>query len=79
MEESILNLVIIGSGPAGCTAAIYACRAGLKPYLVTGEDVGGQLVITPEIGATILPGLSSCKNSRNMPKRQAQYSYLIRW
>ena len=50
MEEEILNLVIIGSGPAGCTAAIYACRAGLKPYLVTGEDAGGQLVITPEIG-----------------------------
>jgi thioredoxin reductase (NADPH) len=47
--EKILNLVIIGSGPAGCTAAIYASRAGLSPVLVAGPDAGGQLVTTPEI------------------------------
>lgn len=44
------DVVILGSGPAGCTAAVYASRAGLNPVLVSGPDEGGQLVTTPEIG-----------------------------
>lgn len=49
MEDKILNTVIIGSGPAGYTAAIYCSRAMLNPVLITGEDFGGQLATTPEI------------------------------
>ena len=49
MEDKILNTVIIGSGPAGYTAAIYCCRAMLNPVLITGSDFGGQLATTPEI------------------------------
>ncbi|MBN1683890.1 MAG: thioredoxin-disulfide reductase [Gammaproteobacteria bacterium] len=43
------RLIILGSGPAGCTAAIYAARAHLKPMLITGMQVGGQLTSTTEI------------------------------
>lgn len=49
MQRQHHSLIILGSGPAGYTAAVYAARANLKPVVITGMEQGGQLMTTTEV------------------------------
>ncbi len=48
-ESKVEKLIIIGSGPAGLTAAIYAARGGQSPLVISGREAGGQLVLTTDV------------------------------
>ncbi|AHI04774.1 thioredoxin reductase [Bdellovibrio bacteriovorus W] len=48
-EQVIENVIIIGSGPAGLTSAIYTSRANLQPLMIEGEESGGQLMTTTDV------------------------------
>jgi len=69
MENKVHKLIIIGSGPAGLTAAVYAARANLEPIIIDGDEPGGQLVKTSYVenwpGEKSILGLKLMMNMRD--------------
>ena len=78
------QLIVLGSGPAGYTAAIYAARANLKPLIITGLQVGGQLTTTTEVenwpgGHHTLQGNELVENMKDHAERmgaEIKYDYI---
>ena len=48
-DNTVYKIIIIGSGPAGLTSAIYAARGGMNPLVISGEQPGGQLILTNDV------------------------------
>lgn len=65
-------LIILGSGPAGFSAAVYAARANLQPVLITGSTVGGQLTTTTEVDNW--PGDSEGLQGPNLMQRMQKHA-----
>lgn len=79
MEQ--VKCLIIGSGPAGYTAAIYAARADLKPVMYEGMEPGGQLTTTTEVDnfPGYPEGVEGPKMMEDMKKQAARFGTDIRW
>jgi len=79
MAEYRNQILIIGSGPAGYAAAIYTARAGLKPMLISGSEIGGQLTLSSEIEnyPGFFPSTSSTDLMDTMQQQALKFGTII--
>lgn len=69
-RPEIENVIIVGSGPAGWSAAIYTARANLRPLLITGNELGGQIALTTEVEN--FPGFEQIQGPELVERMQKQ-------
>lgn len=69
-RPEIEDVIIIGSGPAGWSAAIYTARANLRPLLITGNEMGGQIALTTEVEN--FPGFEQIQGPELVERMQKQ-------
>jgi thioredoxin reductase (NADPH) len=69
-RPEIENVIIMGSGPAGWSAAIYTARANLRPLLITGNEMGGQIALTTEVEN--FPGFEQIQGPELVERMQRQ-------
>ncbi|MCX6032398.1 MAG: thioredoxin-disulfide reductase [Chloroflexi bacterium] len=69
-RPAIENVIIIGSGPAGWSAALYTGRANLRPLLITGNELGGQIALTTEVEN--FPGIGTIQGPELVENMQKQ-------
>src|SRR4029077_9998549 len=79
--KSVRNVIILGSGCAGNTAAIYTARAGLNPLVVIGHEPGGQLSLPTDVEnlAGFAEGITGADLVKNMTKQAERFGAEYSW